>query len=83
MSNDGTLKLSRAMWMKSSRSAAGDDNCVEVAMLSESQVGIRDSKAEPGSPFLAVSRRSFRSFIHAAKSGSFDRATTGIETDSA
>jgi Domain of unknown function (DUF397) len=77
MPNDGSLMLSRATWIKSSRSASGDNNCVEVAVLSGNQVGIRDSKAEPGGPVLAVSRQSFRTFIHAAKSGVFDRAVEG------
>jgi Domain of unknown function (DUF397) len=77
MPNDGNLTLSRATWKKASRSASGDNNCVEVAVLSGDQVGIRDSKAEPGGPVLAVSRQSFRSFIHAAKSGVFDRTIDG------
>jgi hypothetical protein len=66
-----------AAWFKSSRSAAGDGNCVEVC-LSDDRVGIRDSKSEPGGPVLAVSRASFGRFIEATKSGSFGTPTGGI-----
>jgi hypothetical protein len=71
MPNDGHA-VARAVWKKSSRSAAGDGNCVEIH-VSADLIGIRDSKAEPDGPVLAVSRRSFVSFIDATKSGMFDR----------
>jgi hypothetical protein len=71
MANDQVL--SAAAWRKSSRSGAGSSNCVEIAVLSDDQVGLRDSKAEPGGPVLTVSRRTFQDFIHAARSGLFDR----------
>lgn len=73
MANDGHSQLSLAAWKKSSRSAAGSSNCVEVALLSDDQVGIRDSKAEPGGPVLSVSRQCFQDFVHAARSGVFRR----------
>lgn len=76
MANGGNRVLSRAAWKKSSRSAAGDSNCVEVAVLPDDQVGIRDSKAEPGGPVLSVSRECFLQFVHAARSGAF-RNTSG------
>jgi hypothetical protein len=77
MSDNGHVILwTNTVWRKSSRSAAGDGNCVEIC-VSENLVGIRDSKAEPGGPVLAVSRQSFRSFIGAAKSDAFERPMGG------
>ncbi|MGN9907056.1 DUF397 domain-containing protein [Phytohabitans sp. LJ34] len=63
-------------WKKSSRSAAGNGNCVEICIL-EDRVGIRDSKAEPGGSVLTVSKQSFASFLDATKCGVFDRPTYG------
>lgn len=61
---------------KSSRSAAGDGNCVEVRITPDA-VGIRDSKAEPGGPILTVTRQSFGTFIEATKAGMFDHPVGG------
>ncbi|MDQ7904503.1 DUF397 domain-containing protein [Phytohabitans sp. ZYX-F-186] len=71
MANDHVL--SAAGWKKSRRSGNGNSNCVEIAVLSDSYIGIRDSKAGPGGPVLAVNRQCFQDFIHAARSGVFDR----------
>jgi hypothetical protein len=76
MPNDGHA-ATRAVWKKSSRSAAGDGNCVEIH-VSADLVGIRDSKAEPGGPVLTISRHSFSNFIDATKSGAFDRPSGGV-----
>ncbi|MFD0747215.1 DUF397 domain-containing protein [Phytohabitans flavus] len=70
MAND---HVPSTVWKKSRRSGAGESNCVEVAVLSDSYVGIRDSKAEPGGPVLTVSQQCFQDFIHATRSGIFDR----------
>ncbi|BCB88352.1 DUF397 domain-containing protein [Phytohabitans suffuscus] len=74
---DGHSVLTRAAWHKSSRSAAGDGNCVEVC-VSDDLVGIRDSKAEPGGPVLAISRATFGRFVEATKAGLFKVPTGGI-----
>ncbi|MEU2103705.1 DUF397 domain-containing protein [Nocardia sp. NPDC019255] len=55
--NDG---LSEATWFKSSYSSASRD-CVEVAFLSESSVGVRDSK-NPTGPVLVFRPTEWDSF---------------------
>jgi hypothetical protein len=58
-------------WRKSSRSAQGGDECVEVAEL-PGVIAVRDSKNPDGS-VLAFGTSAFQSFVVAARSGSFDR----------
>ncbi|MFE3191781.1 DUF397 domain-containing protein [Nocardia sp. NPDC059240] len=53
--------LSQANWFKSSRSAGGKD-CVEVAFLGRSGVGVRDSK-DPGGPALVFSGEQWDRFL--------------------
>lgn len=58
-------------WKKSSWSAE-NGNCVEVAELSEGNIGVRDSKAKgPGCPALAFTRADWSSFIISVKAGEY------------
>ncbi|NKY55571.1 DUF397 domain-containing protein [Nocardia flavorosea] len=45
------IDLSNARWFKSSWSS-GQQNCVEVAFVSDELVGVRDSKNPSGPPLL-------------------------------
>lgn len=63
----GEMDVSRARWIKSSRSGSDGGNCVEVAVL-EDHVGIRDSK-QPDGPMLILSKEAFRTFLRAIKAG--------------
>ncbi|WP_323373599.1 DUF397 domain-containing protein [Plantactinospora alkalitolerans] len=56
-----------SVWRKSTRSAAGDNNCVEVACAGDG-VHVRDSKDRSG-PVLAIGRESWMSMVRGLKSG--------------
>jgi hypothetical protein len=58
-------------WYKSSRSA-GNGACVEVAVL-PSAMAVRDSK-DPDGPVLCFSTGSWRLFIAAVRTGTFEGA---------
>mgnify|MGYP001070474548 CR=1 FL=1 len=58
-------------WFKSSRSGAADDQCVEVRILADRAVGVRDSKNAAGGA-LWVAPPAWDSFVSRAKSGAFD-----------
>ncbi|WP_435822458.1 DUF397 domain-containing protein [Microbispora bryophytorum] len=62
--------LSGAIWWKSSRSA-NNCACVEVAVLSDGQVGVRDSKNQDG-PALVFTPAEWDAFIGGVKDGEFD-----------
>jgi uncharacterized protein DUF397 len=64
------MDLSTANWRKSSFSAGGSDNCVEVAML-PGTVAIRDSK-DPHGPVHLLRPAAFRDLITRIKRGDFD-----------
>ena len=64
------MDLSTANWRKSSFSAGGSDNCVEVAML-PGTVAIRDSK-DPHGPVRLLRPAAFRDLITRIKRGDFD-----------
>ncbi|TDD79727.1 DUF397 domain-containing protein [Actinomadura darangshiensis] len=51
------MDLGKAVWRKASRSTVQNDNCVEVAGVSNI-VAFRDSK-DPNGPILLVSRADF------------------------
>jgi hypothetical protein len=60
-----------ANWVKSSYSAQ-NGNCVEAAVLSDGNVGVRDSKNKaPGCPVLVFSRGEWRSFLETLRTGEF------------
>ncbi|WP_147944534.1 DUF397 domain-containing protein [Microbispora sp. CSR-4] len=59
-----------AVWFKSSRSA-NNCACVEVAMLPDGHVGVRDSK-NPGGPALVFTPAEWDAFIGGVKDGEFD-----------
>ncbi|MGI8332987.1 DUF397 domain-containing protein [Actinomadura scrupuli] len=62
---------SAAFWRKSS---ACDNNgsCVEVARLTASEMGARDSKCGDGGHVLEFSSREWRGFVAQVKAGEFD-----------
>jgi hypothetical protein len=62
---------SQLHWYKSSRSA-GNGACVEVAEL-PSAMAVRDSK-DPQGPILTFGTESWRSFVAAVRTGTFDAA---------
>jgi len=61
-----TLDLTAAVWRKSSYSAGGDNNCVEVADGHPGTVPVRDSKTPTTHP-LIFRASSWRSFVEAVK----------------
>lgn len=58
-------------WRKSSYSGYNGD-CVEVAVLSAGQVGVRDSKAHGSGPTLRLSGAEWTVFLAAVRAGRFD-----------
>jgi len=60
------IDLTGAVWRKSQRSTNG--NCVEVALLADGRVGIRDGK-NPLGAVLAFSRAEWGAFVSSLKSG--------------
>jgi len=55
-------------WFRSSRCA--DGACVEMAMLGDDGVGLRDSK-RPDQPFLRLDRAQWSAFVNGIKAGDF------------
>lgn len=66
----GQDPLDGAVWRKATASDA-NSGCVEVAFLPDGRVGVRDSKNR-SMPALALSARSWASFLAEAKAGQFD-----------
>lgn len=64
-----SVDLSGARWFKSSRSTASRD-CVEVAHLANSAVGVRDSK-NPTGPALVLTPVAWDGFTAAIRRGEF------------
>jgi hypothetical protein len=56
-------------WVKSSASFANGD-CVEVALLPDGQIGVRDSK-DTGGPTLRFTPSEWRAFIAGVQAGEF------------
>jgi hypothetical protein len=67
-----SVDLSGARWFKSSRSTASRD-CVEVAHLARSMVGVRDSK-HPAGPALVFSPAAWDDFTAALRRGQIESA---------
>ncbi|MFF0454567.1 DUF397 domain-containing protein [Nocardia africana] len=65
------IDLSRAQWFKSSRSS-GTRECVEVAFVDDSMIGVRDSK-DPGGPALAFTPGEWDAFTDTLRNGGLDR----------
>jgi Domain of unknown function (DUF397) len=62
------------IWKKSSRSAQ-NGHCLEVAQLSASSIGVRDSKDNaPDRPVLIFEREEWESFLRGINAGDFDLA---------
>ncbi|QKW39650.1 DUF397 domain-containing protein [Actinomadura sp. NAK00032] len=59
------MDLSRAVWRKASRSTVQNDNCVEVAGVTNI-VALRDSK-DPDGPKLVISQHDFQSLARTIK----------------
>jgi hypothetical protein len=64
------IDLSRAQWVKSTRSAPDRDNCVEVAFVDDA-IAVRDSKSPEG-PVLIFTEAEWDAFVGGAKDGEFD-----------
>jgi len=64
------VDLSRARWLKSSRSGPACDNCVEVAFMDDA-IAVRDSK-NPDGPTLIFTTAEWDAFVGGAKDGEFD-----------
>jgi hypothetical protein len=65
-----TPDLSRARWHTSSHSG-GQGQCVEVAVLDDGQVAVRDSK-QPTGAVLLFTPGEWTAFLAGAKGGEFD-----------
>jgi len=64
------VDLTRAVWVKSTRSSGNCDNCVEVAFV-DGAIAVRDSK-DPHGPALIYTRDEWDAFLHGVKGGEFD-----------
>jgi hypothetical protein len=64
------VDLSRARWLKSSRSGSACDNCVEVAFVDDA-IAVRDSK-NPDGAALIFTTAEWDAFVGGAKDGEFD-----------
>jgi hypothetical protein len=63
-------RSSGSVWIKSSFSFA-NSNCVEAALLSGGQVGVRDSK-DPHGDLLRFTPAEWRAFLRGVRNGEFD-----------
>ncbi|MDQ3403075.1 MAG: DUF397 domain-containing protein [Actinomycetota bacterium] len=68
-----TVDLSGAVWRKSSRSS-GNGACVEIAVLSGSQVAMRDSKNKQDGTILFFTPANWNAFCEGAAGGGFERS---------
>jgi hypothetical protein len=66
-----SLDLSGAVWIKSRRSTAQGNNCVEVARNLPGVVAVRDSK-DPEGAVLVVRSSGWREFVAGVRAGAFD-----------
>ncbi|MGW4638597.1 DUF397 domain-containing protein [Sphaerisporangium sp. NPDC004334] len=61
-------ELRKAEWIKSTHSGSNGGNCVEVARLSGSRRGVRDSK-DPLGPVLVCEGAAWEVFVGGLKEG--------------
>jgi len=59
-------------WTRSSRCAADQPSCVEVASLPNGSVAVRDSR-DPGKAHLVFTRDEWSAFLAGAQQGDFDK----------
>lgn len=65
-------QLSTAVWKKGDRSNGnGGNNCVEVAVIGDLGVAVRDSKDRSG-PALGFTRAEWTAFLGSCRDGEFD-----------
>jgi hypothetical protein len=57
-------------WIKSSFSAAGE--CVEVAVLDDGSIGVRNSK-RPGDGMVTFTRGEIDAFVRGVQAGEFEQ----------
>lgn len=62
--------LGHQVWRKS-RHSNPSGNCVEIAVLPDGRVALRNSR-HPSGPALIVPRRDMAAFLRAVKEGEFD-----------
>jgi hypothetical protein len=69
----GDFDMDQVIWRKSSRSTHAG-NCVELATLPGSLIGVRDSKqqADPDRPVLAFPVSAWNIFLKGVLAGEFD-----------
>jgi hypothetical protein len=60
-----------ALWRKSSYSGSNGGACVEVAVVLDGTMAVRDSK-DPGGPKLAIASDEWAAFTAGVKAGEFD-----------
>ncbi|MEU3713248.1 DUF397 domain-containing protein [Streptomyces catenulae] len=65
-----STRIERAQWRKSRRSNPSG-NCVELAVLSDGGVAVRNSR-HIGGPALVYTRDEIAAFVQGAKDGDFD-----------
>lgn len=68
MASGHSLDLSGAVWVKSRRSSAQGNNCVEVAQNLPAVVAVRDSK-NPDGPALILNRQRWQALTRQIKNG--------------
>lgn len=67
------MDLSRAEWRKSTYSANGQGGgCVEVALLADGQVAVRDTKHRSVPPHLFTAQE-WSAFLAGVRAGEFDQ----------
>lgn len=67
---ESVVSTARASWRKSRRSNP-DGNCVELAVLDNGEIAVRNSR-DVGGPVLVYTLAEIIAFIQGAKDGDFD-----------
>ena len=57
-------------WIKSSYSGPTGGNCVEIALLTDGDIAVRNSR-HPGGPSLVFTRTEWEAFLAGARDGEF------------